>query len=44
MLQWRYTVKFRQCDGIREILNLMREIQRFSMTVDEENNVITVNR
>ncbi|MDR1331060.1 MAG: FecR domain-containing protein [Tannerella sp.] len=44
MLQWRYTVKFRQRDGIREILRLMQQIHRFSMTVDEENNAITVYR
>jgi ferric-dicitrate binding protein FerR (iron transport regulator) len=44
ILQWRYTVKFRQRDGIREILNLMREIHKFSMTIDEENNVITINK
>ncbi|MDR1369024.1 MAG: FecR domain-containing protein [Dysgonamonadaceae bacterium] len=44
MLQWRYTVKFRQRDGIREILNLMREIHKFSMNIDEENNVITIDR
>jgi ferric-dicitrate binding protein FerR (iron transport regulator) len=44
ILQWRYTVKFRQRDGIREILNLMQEIHKFSMTVDEENNVITVSK
>ncbi|MDR1455956.1 MAG: FecR domain-containing protein [Tannerella sp.] len=44
MLQWRYTVKFRQRDGIREILNLMREIHKFSINIDEENNVITINR
>jgi ferric-dicitrate binding protein FerR (iron transport regulator) len=42
ILQWRYTVKFRQRDGIREILNLMREVHKFSMTIDEENNVITI--
>jgi ferric-dicitrate binding protein FerR (iron transport regulator) len=44
ILQWRYTVKFRQRDGIREILNLMREVHKFSMTIDEENNVITISK
>ncbi|MDR0713266.1 MAG: FecR domain-containing protein [Bacteroidales bacterium] len=42
MLQWRYTVKFRQRDGIREILRLMQQIHKFKMTVDEENNMITI--
>ena len=44
LLQWRYTVKFRQRDGIREILGLMKEIHPFGMIVDEENNVITIHR
>jgi ferric-dicitrate binding protein FerR (iron transport regulator) len=44
ILKWRYTVKFRQRDGIREILNLMRAVHKFSMTIDEENNVITISK
>ncbi|MDR2120535.1 MAG: FecR domain-containing protein [Tannerella sp.] len=44
MLQWRYTVKFRQRDGIREILRLMRQIHKFKMTVDEENNTVTISK
>ncbi|MDR1602951.1 MAG: FecR domain-containing protein [Tannerella sp.] len=42
MLQWRYTVKFRQRDGLREILRLMQQIHRFRMMIDEENNTITI--
>jgi len=44
MLQWRYTVKFRQRDGIDEILRLMQRIHRFDMVRDEENNMITINK
>ncbi|MDR1675277.1 MAG: FecR domain-containing protein [Tannerella sp.] len=44
MLQWKYTVKFRQRDGIREILRLMQRVHRFTMKIDDENNRITVSR
>jgi ferric-dicitrate binding protein FerR (iron transport regulator) len=44
MLQWRYTVKFRQRDGLPEILRLMQRIHKFGMVMDEENNQITINK
>ena len=44
MLRWKYTVKFRQRDGIREILRLMQRVHRFTVKIDEENNRITINR
>ncbi|MDR1814291.1 MAG: FecR family protein [Tannerella sp.] len=43
MLNWRYTVKFRQRDSIDEIMQLMRKIHRFSLIKDEENNKIIIN-
>lgn len=42
ILEWKYTVKFRQRDGIDEILRLLQRIHKFSMTRDEENNMITI--
>jgi ferric-dicitrate binding protein FerR (iron transport regulator) len=44
MLQWRYTVKFRQRDGIDVILRLMQRIKKFSMEKDEENNRIYIRK
>ncbi|MDR0699639.1 MAG: FecR domain-containing protein [Tannerella sp.] len=44
ILQWRYTVKLRQRDGIREILRLMQQIHKFKMTIDEENNTVTITK
>jgi ferric-dicitrate binding protein FerR (iron transport regulator) len=44
MLRWKYTVKFRQRDGIREILRLMQRVHKFTMKINEENNRITINR
>jgi ferric-dicitrate binding protein FerR (iron transport regulator) len=42
MLQWRYTVKFRQRDGIDEIFRLLRRIHPFRLVKDSENNRITI--
>lgn len=42
ILEWKYTVKFRQRDGIDEILRLLQRIHKFSITRDEENNTITI--
>ena len=42
MREWRYTVKFRQHDGIDEILQLMQRIRKFSIQKDEENNYIKI--
>ena len=38
----RYTGKFRQRDGIDEILRIMQRIQPFKITKDKENNIITL--
>lgn len=43
LLEWKYTVKFRQRDGIDEILKLLCKIHPFKITKDEENNTIMVN-
>jgi ferric-dicitrate binding protein FerR (iron transport regulator) len=44
MLRWRYTVKFRQRDGIDVILHLMQRIKRFRVEKDGENNRITIRK
>jgi len=44
MLDWRYTVKFRQRDGIDEIMYLLRRIHKFSFKKDNENNRITIGK
>jgi ferric-dicitrate binding protein FerR (iron transport regulator) len=40
--KWEYTGKFRQRDGIDEIIRMIRKIHRFGVEKDEENNVITL--
>jgi ferric-dicitrate binding protein FerR (iron transport regulator) len=40
----RYTGKFRQRDGIDEILRIIQKIQRFNVQKDIENNVITLTK
>lgn len=42
ILECKYTVKFRQRDGIDEILRLLQRIHKFSVTRNEENNTITI--
>lgn len=44
MLKWQYTVKFRQRDGIDEIMRLMQRIHPFRMQKDEENNRIVIDK
>ena len=44
MLDWRYTVKFRQRDGIDEIMRLLQRIHRFNVIKDEEKNTITISK
>ncbi|MDR2147555.1 MAG: FecR domain-containing protein [Tannerella sp.] len=44
MREWRYTVKFRQRDGIDEILQLMQRIHRFEIQKDEDNNRIKITK
>lgn len=40
----RYTGKFRQCDGIDEILRILQKIQSFKINRDRENNLITLTK
>jgi transmembrane sensor len=40
----RYTGKFRQRDGIDEILRIIQKIQKFNVQKDTENNVITITK
>lgn len=40
----RYTGKFRQRDGIDEILRIIQKIQRFNVQKDIENNIITITK
>jgi ferric-dicitrate binding protein FerR (iron transport regulator) len=44
MREWRYTVKFRQRDGIDEILRLMQRIHKFKITKNEEKNCIKITK
>ncbi|MDR0575747.1 MAG: DUF4974 domain-containing protein [Tannerella sp.] len=40
--KWEYTGKFRQREGIDEIIRMIRKIHRFKVNKDEENNVFTL--
>ena len=40
----RYTGKFRQSDGIDEILHIIRKIHRFNIKKDLENRIITLSK
>ena len=40
----RYTGKFRQRDGIDEILHILQKIQSFKIHKDKENNLITLSK
>lgn len=40
----RYTGKFRQRDGIDEILRIIQKIRKFNMKKDTENNIITLTK
>lgn len=42
ILDCQYTVKFRQRDGIDEILRLLQRIHSFSINKNEEENIITI--
>ena len=39
-----YTGKFRQCDGIDEILRIIQKVQKFKIQKDTENNIITITK
>ena len=40
----RYTGKFRQRDGIDEILRILQKIRKFDIKRDRDNNIITLTR
>ncbi|MEL7601424.1 MAG: DUF4974 domain-containing protein, partial [Proteiniphilum sp.] len=40
----RYTGKFRQRDGIDEILRIIQKIHKFNIQKDIENNIITITK
>ncbi|MDR1723636.1 MAG: FecR domain-containing protein [Tannerella sp.] len=42
ILRYTYTGKFRQRDGIMEILRIIRKIHHFTILHDEANNIITL--
>lgn len=44
IFQWAYTGKFRQQDGIDEILHVIHKIHKFTIKKDKENNIITLSR
>ena len=44
MLDWEYTAKFRQRDGIDEILRLLCKIHPFNIDKDEENNLVKISK
>ncbi len=44
ILKWKYTVKFRQRDGIDEILRLLCKLHPFTINKDEENNQIIISK
>lgn len=44
MLQWKYTVKFRQRDGIDEIFRLMQKVHPFRMQKDGDGNKIIIRK
>lgn len=41
---WEYTGKFRQRDGIDQILHMIQRIHKFKISKDEENNIFTLSR
>ena len=43
IFKWEYTGKFRQRDGIDEILRMIQKIHKFKIQKDEESNIITLN-
>lgn len=44
IFSWEYTGKFRQRDGIDEILRMIQKIHKFNIVKDEEKNSITLSR
>lgn len=44
IFKWEYTGKFRQRDGIEEILRMIQRIHKFKIQKDEENNKIILSK
>ena len=44
ILDFEYSGKFRQRDGIYKILQIIQKIQKFEIEVDDENNIITLKK
>lgn len=44
ILDFEYSGKFRQRDGIYKILQVIQKIQKFKIEIDEENNIITLKK
>lgn len=44
ILDFEYSGKFRQRDGIYKILQIIQKIQKFKIEVDEEQNIITLRK
>lgn len=44
ILDFEYSGKFRQSDGVYEILRLMQKIKTFTIEIDKENNIITLKK
>lgn len=44
IFKWEYTGKFRQRDGIDEILRMIQRIHKFNIEKNEENNIITLSK
>jgi ferric-dicitrate binding protein FerR (iron transport regulator) len=44
LLQLQYTGKFRQRDGVNEILRIIQKIHKFKITKDEDKNIITLRK
>jgi ferric-dicitrate binding protein FerR (iron transport regulator) len=43
LLDYEYTGKFRQCDGVMEILRIIQQIHPFQLKMEEDMNRITIN-
>lgn len=44
IFKWEYTGKFRQRDGIDEILRMIQRIHKFKIEKDDDNNIITLSK
>ena len=44
ILSYRYTGKFRQRDGVVEILRIIQKIHHFKMSENDERNIVTLYR